>query len=69
MKNLNETHEKEQNIQAKKIINEKYLSDDVQLTFYDEYRILSDSKKLKAIEFYKTHQNSIDETLKHIKEI
>lgn len=40
---------------------------DLELSLHDEYRVLKDSKKVKAIEFYKSNNNSIPDTIAYIK--
>ena len=48
-------------------INREYFDLDNKLMLYDDYRILNGIERLKAIEFYNTHYNSIEDTIAYIK--
>ena len=58
--------EKQKEKEAEEIINEKYFNLDIDLTAYQEYRVLTDTKRLKAIEFYNAHNFSIPDMIHYI---
>ncbi len=52
---------------AKETIRLDYFALDNKLLLYDDYRVLPYTKQLKAIEFYKSHNDSINDTIAYIK--
>ena len=62
--------EKEALKQAKKELTEAAnLEIDTQLSNYDDYRVLDEINRLKAIEFFRANKNSITKTINFIKEM
>ena len=59
--------EKQREKEAEKIIHDQHFQLNNDLLMYDDYRTLTYFNQLKAIEFYKSHNNSITETIAYIK--